>query len=404
MYNDRLTLSVTQLNKYVNTLMKSDENLNNVYIVGEISNFRGQYASGHLYFSLKDDGAVIRCVMYKFSAVNLKFSIDNGMKVIIRGNVALYEKDGTYQITCADIQPDGIGALTMAYEELRKKLAADGLFDENKKRPLPKYPGEIAVVTSETGAAVRDIISVISRRYPLATILMCPVLVQGESAAPDIVNTLKMVWKRGTSDLIIVGRGGGSIEDLWAFNEEITVRAVAASPIPIISAVGHETDTTLCDFAADLRAATPSAAAEAAVPDTVALLKQLSGIGFTLKTAMETTLNTAKLRLERAKNNPAMKSPLYQIQQSAQGLDMLMQRMNSAYATLISANNARLQTAVAALHTLSPLAVLCRGYALAYKENELIKSVLQVESGDEITLRLADGSLDCSVNQKGQQI
>lgn len=397
--SNQLILTVTELNRYVRLLIEGDPNLTYIFVTGEISNFKAHYASGHLYFSLKDDGGLVRSVMFRSNAARLKWTPENGMKVICRGRVSLYEKDGQYQFYVDDMQPDGIGALSLAAEQLRKKLAEKGLFDESRKRPLPKYPRQIAVLTSATGAAVRDILSILSRRFPLADVLMCPVTVQGETAAKEIADTLDRVERLGTSDLIILGRGGGSIEDLWAFNEEILVRKVAGCKIPVISAVGHETDYTLCDLAADLRAPTPSAAAELAVPDAGGLLADLRNIGYTLVSLESARIDTEQQELRALKNHPALKSPLYRTEQYALAVDGLTERMRRAAVTAAERSGARLSAAAAALNALSPLAVLARGYALVYKEEQLIGRTGQLSAGDEITLRMNGGAADCTVRR-----
>ena len=262
-----LVLTIGQLNAYVKSLLDGDDNLNHVYVSAEISNFTNHYRTGHFYFSLKDENAVIRAVMFRSSAQRLKFLPQDGMRVIVRGRVSLYEWDGQYQLYVDDLQPDGVGALNLAYEQLKEKLSKEGLFAPERKKTLPRYPMRVGVVTSPTGAAVRDIINVLSRRFPLAQIILQPVQVQGADAPGQIADAIRLFNEKKAADVLIVGRGGGSLEELWAFNEEEVARAVAASEIPVVSAVGHETDFTICDFAADLRAPTPSAAAELCVPD-----------------------------------------------------------------------------------------------------------------------------------------
>lgn len=394
---NQLILTVSELNRYVRSLVESDPNLTYIYVVGEISNFKAHYASGHLYFSLKDEGGLIRSVMFRSSASRLKWTPENGMRVVCLGRVSLYEKDGQYQLYVEDMQPDGLGALSLAAEQLRKKLAAEGLFDEENKKPLPKYPERIAVVTSETGAAVRDILSVLSRRWPLAEIVMCPVLVQGESAAADIAATLKRLADLDNTDLIIVGRGGGSATDLQAFNEEILVRAVAASPIPVISAVGHETDYTLCDLAADLRAPTPSAAAELAVPDSLNLQTELIQTKARMIASLHNDIAGKMHRLSTLKNHPSMKTPLYRTEQLSLRLDHLTERLYGQYGGTLQEKQAKLATAAGALSALSPLSVLSRGYAAVYKDAQLVKSVKDVAAGNTVDVRMKDGKLICKV-------
>lgn len=394
---NQLILSVSQLNRYVRSMLEGNENLTFLYVVGEISNFKAHYASGHLYFSLKDEDGLIRCVMFRSSASRLKWMPENGMRVVCLGRVSLYEKDGQYQLYVEDMQPDGLGALSLAAEQLRRRLAEEGLFDEENKQPLPRYPERIAVVTSETGAAVRDILSVLARRWPSAEVVLCPVLVQGEAAAADIAATLRRLSDLETVDLIIVGRGGGSASDLQAFNEEILVRAVAASPIPIISAVGHETDYTLCDLAADLRAPTPSAAAELAVPEATALRAELLQLRARLASGVQQNLTQKTNQLAQLQHHPSMKTPLYRAEQLSQRLDLLSGRMHTLFDAMLKEKQAQLGLAAGALHALSPLAVLARGYAAVYRQGVLIQSVREVSAGQEMTVRLHDGAVACTV-------
>lgn len=304
-----LVLSVTQLNTYVRSLLDGDPHLAQVFLSGEISNFTDHYRSGHLYFSLKDDRCVIRAVMFAQYAGRLRFAPEDGMKVIVRGRVGLYEVSGQYQIYVEDMQPDGLGALNLAYEQLKRKLEREGLFRPERKKPLPKFPESIGVITSPTGAAVHDILTILERRYPVAKVVFCPVQVQGEGAAQQIAQAVERFNRRNGADVLIVGRGGGSIEDLWAFNEEVVARAVAASRIPVISAVGHETDFTICDFAADLRAATPSAAAELAVPDRMELLGAILAARERMKSAVQSRLSQESSQLETFLQKRVMQRP-----------------------------------------------------------------------------------------------
>ena len=395
--SNQLILTVSELNRYVRLALEGDPNLNYIFVVGEITNFKAHYASGHLYFSLKDEDGLIRSVMFRSAASRLKWVPENGMRVVCLGRVSLYEKDGQYQLYVEDMQPDGLGALSLAAEQLKKRLAAEGLFDEENKLPLPEFPRRIAVVTSDTGAAVRDILSVLGRRYPLAEIVMCPVLVQGEQAAADIAETLRRLALLDNVDLIILGRGGGSATDLQAFNEEILVRAVAASPIPVISAVGHETDYTLCDLAASLRAPTPSVAAELAVPDSAVLKSSLADLKSRLISAANSGVEARRNALKSIKNHPSMKTPRYLLEQMTLRLDGSAERLNSLYKGMLEKRRVRISAAAGALNALSPLAVLSRGYAAVYKDEKIIKSAASLKEGDSLSVRLRDGKAVCTV-------
>ncbi len=391
-------ISVGQLNRYVKSLLEGDPNLAAVYIRGEISNFTHHYKSGHMYLSLKDDTAAVRAVMFKGHASKLAFRPEDGMRVIVRARVSLYENTGSYQIYIEEMQPDGVGALQVAFEQLKKQLAAEGLFDDSRKKPLPPYPGRVGVITSPTGAAVRDILNVLGRRYPLAQVIFCPVLVQGEGAAPSIVDAIRRFNAIGAADVLIVGRGGGSIEDLWAFNEEAVARAVAASDIPIISAVGHETDFTICDFVADLRAPTPSAAAELAVPDRQRLLSAVESVHARLGNGCRTVLATAGSRLELLKNKRCLSAPQYYTEEQGMRLDYLTRSFVSAARQRLGVADRRLAATASKLDALSPLKVLGRGYAIGYDAaGGVLDSVSRVQVGDTLSLRLADGSVDCQV-------
>ena len=391
-------ISVGQLNRYVKNLLESDRNLAAVYIGGEISNFTNHYKTGHLYMTLKDDTAAVKAVMFKGYASKLAFAPEDGMRVIVRARVSLYEAGGAFQIYIEEMQPDGVGALQVAYEQLKKKLAEEGLFDESRKRPLPPYPTRVGVITSPTGAAVRDILNVLGRRYPLAQVVFCPVLVQGDGAAPSIVDAIRRFNAAKAADVLIVGRGGGSIEDLWAFNEEMVARAVADSAIPIISAVGHETDFTICDFVADLRAPTPSAAAELAVPDRVRLWSQVQMLNTRLATGCRGVLNGAQARLKLMQDKRCLSAPQYYTEEQAMRLDYLTRRFASAAQRQLGAADRRLAAAASKLDALSPLKVLGRGYTIGYTaDGGVLDSVTHVKVGDTVNLKLADGTVDCTV-------
>ena len=304
-----VVLSVSQLNRYIKSIIEQDMNLQTVFVEGEISNFTNHYKTGHYYMTIKDDSSSIKAVMFRTANMRLKFMPENSMKVIIRGRVSVFERDGQYQLYIDDMQPDGTGALSLAFEQLKERLAKEGLFDSEKKKSIPAYPMRVGVVTSPTGAAIRDIINVISRRFPLAELVLCPVAVQGDYAAPQIKAAIELFNVEKAADVLIVGRGGGSVEELWAFNEEIVARAVAASEIPVISAVGHETDFTICDFAADLRAPTPSAAAELAVPDTLQQKEMLLSAFRRMDSAVSDKIASQRAKLEFEKSALERMSP-----------------------------------------------------------------------------------------------
>jgi len=392
-------ITITQLNRYVKTLLEGDRNVAAVYIGGEISNFTNHYKSGHLYMSLKDENALVRAVMFRGAASKLTFTPENGMKVIVKARVSLYEKDGSYQLYIDAMQPDGVGSLQIAFEQLKKKLAAEGLFDEARKRPLPRYPRTVGVITSPTGAAVRDILNVLGRRYPLAKVLFAPVLVQGDGAPPQIVDAIARVAAIPDVDVIIVGRGGGSLEELWAFNDERVARAVAGCPVPIISAVGHETDFTICDFAADLRAPTPSAAAELAVPDAAALMRTLSTVKDRSEQLCRRALEREQHRLKMLGDKRCLRSPLFYVEERQMRLDMLTRALTSSSSSQLQRAAGRLAASAAKLDALSPLKVLGRGYAIPYKERSVVKSVTDVQVGDRLAIRLCDGELACTVEE-----
>ncbi len=391
-------ISVAQLNKYVKSLLESDPHLASVMVSGEISNFTHHYQSGHMYMTLKDESAAVRAVMFRGYASKLAFKPENGMKVIVRARVSLYEAGGGYQIYIEDMQPDGVGALQIAFEQLKKRLAAEGLFDEGRKRPLPRYPGRVGVITSPTGAAVRDIFNVLGRRFPLAKVIFCPVLVQGEGAAPSIVEAIQRFNRLQAADVLIVGRGGGSIEDLWAFNEESVARAVAASAIPVISAVGHETDFTICDFVADLRAPTPSAAAELAVPDSARLTAVLDTCRSRLSGAMLSRVEAAGKNLQLLASKRCLSAPQYYVEEQAVRLDAVTHRFVAAARQQLSVADRRLAATASKLDALSPLKVLGRGYAIGYgADGGVVNTVTAVQPGDAMSWQVADGRIHCQV-------
>ncbi len=391
-------ISVGQLNRYVKTLLEGDARLAAVYIGGEISNFTNHYKSGHLYMSLKDETAAVKAVMFRGNASRLAFRPENGMKVIVKARVSLYERDGAFQLYIEEMQPDGVGALQIAFEQLKKKLAAEGLFEEARKRPIPACPMRVGVITSPTGAAVRDIFNVLGRRFPLARVVFCPVLVQGEGAAASVSAAIRRFNACRGADVLIVGRGGGSIEDLWAFNEEVVARAVAESAIPVISAVGHETDFTICDFVADLRAPTPSAAAELAVPDAARLWMTLSSVRERIGTACRGKWQAAAKELELLRSRRCLSAPQYYIEEQTMRMDHLIHRFAAAARQSLAGADRRLAATASKLDALSPLKVLGRGYSIGYDEKgQVLNRVAQTKIGDRVTWRLADGSVGCTV-------
>lgn len=388
--------TVSQLNAYMKRVIDGQTALNDIWIKGEISNFKDHY-SGHLYITLKDDGGVLKAVMFKSAAQNLTFKPEDGMKVLARGRISVYEQSGTYQLYISEMTPDGLGELYVAYEQLKKKLSEEGLFDETKKKPIPKYPERIGVITAATGAAVRDIINVITRRYPYCEIILFPSLVQGAGAAPNIVEGIEYFNKNKLCDTLIVGRGGGSIEDLWAFNEEIVARAIYTSEIPVISAVGHETDFTIADFVADLRAPTPSAAAEIAVPSQLELLSKIATMESRVKTAVINGLKNRRLYIEKL----SMRSPQNKIDDLRQRNDNLIKQAEKSFLLCFESKKKELAKICAKLDALSPLGVMARGYAIASeKDGTVIRTVNDMTVGKEFSLRLADGECGCVVKEK----
>lgn len=395
-----LVLSVSQLNRYIKMNFDADENLANIFISGEISNFTNHYRTGHLYFTLKDDSAAVRAVMFNSSAKRLKFMPEDGMKVIARGRVSVYEASGQYQLYVDDMQPDGVGALNLAYEQLKEKLQKEGLFSEHHKKPLPPYPEKVGVITSPTGAAVRDIINVLGRRFPYAEIVFCPVLVQGEGAHLQLTDAVNLFNSERAADVIIIGRGGGSIEDLWEFNDEGLARAVYNSEIPVISAVGHETDFTICDFVADMRAPTPSAAAELAVPDANELQYALSALKNRMFLNVSSGIADRRSRLEYLTSKGALKSPDEMLSNRSQRLDTAFSKMLSSYENRIGGKKVEFISAATALSKLDPMSVLMRGFAfVSDKSGKNVYSSQALAKGDEINVRFHDGSAVCEVKE-----
>lgn len=390
MENKRV-LTVTQLNMYVKSLLDSNTVLNDIYIQGEISNFTNHYKSGHLYMSIKDETGIIKAVMFKQYASALNFEPKSGMKVIVRGRVSLFERDGTYQLYITAMRQAGLGDLQLAYEQLKAKLQKEGLFDSEKKIPLPKIPSKVAVITSPTGAAVQDIFNILKRRFPIINVIMCPVQVQGELAAPQLIDAVRQVNEKNCADVIIIGRGGGSIEDLWAFNDEALAREIYKSKIPVISAVGHETDFTICDYVADRRAPTPSAAAELAVPDRDDLIIRFERLKSNLKNSLSRTFKQNELKFESLMNKQCMKNPYFSITVKGQEVDLLENRMNKSFERIYSESNASFLKVASKLNSLSPTNVLLRGYSVVYKDNKIISSKDDVNKGDKIKLNFSNG-------------
>ena len=390
-------VSVTQLTQYIKLLLDRDEILSQACVRGELSNFKA-HSSGHLYFTLKDEGAVISCVMFRSDAMKLRFRPESGMKVILYGRVSLFPKSGQYQIYVTNMQPDGVGALAVAFEQLKRRLHEEGLFDPNHKKPLPRYPERVALVTSPTGAAVRDMIRILGRRWPMAKVIVCPVRVQGEGAAQEIADMLDYVDKHQLADVIITGRGGGSMEDLWAFNEEMVARAIWRCQIPVISAVGHEPDVTIADYVADVRAATPSNGAELAVRDSEALQSALRQLQVRMEQAQMQKINRLRQRLDTLSKSRVMRQPDAYLQQQELHLEMLRQRLEHSGEVVLGKNRQRFERTAAKLDALSPLKVLGRGYAMVTREETVIRETAQLNPGDAISVSLSDGTAQCTVN------
>ena len=389
--------SITQINEYIQGMMNADPRLSQVAVRGEISNYKC-YPSGHHYFTLKDESSALKCVMFKGSAMGLRFRPANGMKVIALGRVTVYPRDGQYQLYCSAMTVDGVGDLYAAFEQTKKKLAEQGLFDPDKKKKLPKYPGTIGVVTSSAGAAVHDILRILRKRYPLTQVKLLPVRVQGTAAPEEIAAAIRYAnaWK--LADLLIVGRGGGSLEDLWAFNDERVAYAIYESEIPVISAVGHEPDVTIADYVADLRAATPSNGAELAVPDRDALAQNLDALYAAMAGALNRQLKLETTRLHALSSNPALRSPLAYMESKEKELLLLKNRMAAAQERILSARNVQFAASVSKLDAMSPLKVLSRGYAMALtRDGTVLRSVKQVTKGSEISITVGDGTVAASV-------
>lgn len=386
-------LTVTQLNTYIKSLIDGDQNLKTVFVEGEISNFTNHYRTGHYYMSIKDGECAIKAVMFRFSNQRLKFMPENGMKVLIRGRVSVYERDGVYQLYIDDMQPSGAGALAIAFEQLKEKLAAKGLFDAERKKPIPQMPKKVGVVTSDTGAAIHDIINIITRRFPLTELVIAPVQVQGAMAAGQIAAAIDEFNSLNGADVIIVGRGGGSAEDLWAFNEEIVALAIARSEIPVISAVGHETDFTISDFVADLRAPTPSAAAELAVPDWREQSLYVNALYAQCKETLLAYIENEKDNLDFMSKRLSYLNPEAVVEKNIQTLDILSQRIFDKINETFALKQSQLASLAGRLDAMNPMKVLSRGYSAVYKNGEVVTKAKDIKSGDKLNLKLADGDV-----------
>ena len=393
MANINTAYSVTEVNRYIKKILSNDFILSNILVKGEISNFKN-HSSGHLYFSLKDENAVIKCVMFRMEASQVKFKLEDGMKVIISGYVSAYERDGQYQLYCDSIVLDGVGDLYVAYEKLKEKLEKEGLFDESRKKKLPLLSESVAVITSKTGAVLRDIVNVSLRRYPNAHIKLLPASVQGEDAYKEIVRAIELVNEKKLADVIIVGRGGGSIEDLWNFNREEVAYAIYKSEIPVVSAVGHQTDFTIADFVADLRAPTPSAAAELVFPDITELNYKINAYKKNLKTLLLAALNLRKKQLSSLKNSYIMKRPLEIVNKRSCELDNYQKELVKLTNDMVKAKKKDFGEIVCKLDVLSPLKTLTRGYSIVRSEDKLIVNADDVKVGDKVNVKLKNGEFD----------
>ncbi len=399
----RQVLTITQLNEYIRSRMDADPFLSGIAVRGEISNYK-LYPSGHHYFTLKDEGAALKCVMFKSSAQRLRFRPENGMRIIAMGKVSVYPRDGVYQLSCTALAMDGIGDLYAAFEQLKGKLAKEGLFDPSHKKPLPQYPGTIGIITSSAGAAVHDMLRILRKRYPLTNVRLLPVRVQGAEAPGEIAAAIRYANHYKLADLLIVGRGGGSIEDLWAFNDERVAYAIYESAIPVISAVGHEPDVTISDFVADLRAATPSNAAELAVPDQQALRQTLDSFSNVMANALGRQIKASRQHLKVLSESQSLKSPTGYLEQRRKNLQLLRNRMISAQNASLARNKQRYIANISKLDAMSPLKVLTRGYSMAQTEDgTLLRSVSQVELGQRISVSLSDGRISATVMEREER-
>ena len=399
MQEGRQTLSVTQLNEYLKMVIEGDRVLSNVFVRGEISNFK-LYSSGHAYFTLKDDAGQLKSVMFRSYFSRLAFLPEDGMRVIAHGRVSVYETSGQYQLYVDDIQPDGAGSLAMRFEQLKRKLAAEGLFDESRKRPLPPMPKRIGVITSPSGAAVHDIINVLGRRFPAAEMILYPSEVQGTQAPAQLISGIEFFSMTGLVDVVIIGRGGGSAEDLWAFNDEYLARAVASCSVPVISAVGHESDFTICDFVADRRAPTPSAAAEIAVPDMGEILRGLASLKLGMQTSLQKRIAQERRVLGQITASRVFSRPEQMLDNFRMRLDEHEQDLNRAIEQTILQKRQSTASVAGKLQALNPLSILSRGYATISRDGAFVTSVKQINENDTLDIRMADGSVRATVSQR----
>ena len=395
--SQQVVLSVSQVNSYIRDKLDADPMLSYIAVRGEISNYK-VYPSGHHYFTIKDEAATLKCVMFKGNAIRLRFRPDNGMTVIAIGKISVYPRDGAYQLYCTSMAMDGVGDLYAAFEALKTKLSAQGLFNPEHKQPLPKYPATIGIITSSAGAAIHDMLRILAKRFPLTKVKLLPVRVQGAEAPAEIASAIEYANYYRLADLLIVGRGGGSIEDLWAFNDELVARAIYSSAIPVISAVGHEPDVTISDFVADVRAATPSNAAELAVPDQDSLRQQLDSMLTMMSTAMLRRLSTSRKHLEMLSGNTALQSPEKYVTQRRNDLKLIASRMQTVQQTTVSRKKQHFIALTAKLDAMSPLKVLTRGYAMVRKKDgQIVRSITDVSKGTGVSIILGNGIVDAEV-------
>lgn len=398
MDNSRMILSVSQINEYIRALLEQDEVLSAITVRGEISNLT-MHRSGHIYFTLKDEGSVLKAVMFRGSAQRVKFALQNGMNVIVFGRISLYAPSGQYQLYAEDIQPDGVGALYVAFEQIKQRLATEGLFDKERKKPIPKIPETVGIITSPTGAAIHDMINVMGRRFPLARIVLYPALVQGEGAPKSLIGGIRYFNETRSVDVIIIGRGGGSIEDLWGFNDVELAYAVAGSDIPVISAVGHESDFTICDFVADLRAPTPSAAAELAVPNSEDIRTYVDEAALRMRKLLLSQTEKHRKYIDLLSKSRVLTSKESLLDEYKMKIGLISENLDRLTEMRLNDRRARLALGAAKLEAISPLATLSRGYAIAKGDKGAIRSVDDVKAGEIIELALADGEVSAEIKE-----